>query len=314
MRHNKRFLLLITGLCAALAAILGLFVYAKRHLFVVLQPKGTIADSERSLIIFATVLSLFVVVPVLVGAFVIAWRYREDNPKAVHAPDWDGNKTLEALWWGIPCLIILVLAIVTWTSSHQLDPYKPITASKSPMTIQVVALQWRWLFIYPEQGIATVNYVRFPEQTPINFQITADAPMNSFWIPQLGGQVYAMSGMQTQLHLMANSTGHYQGSSANLSGSGFADMKFTAESVSDANFDAWVRQVKTSPSERLTPDTYQALAQPTREQKQLQYASTTPGLYDTVMEKYMAPSPAADDSSTPAGAMMQGMNHGTYSH
>ena len=165
--------------------------------------------------------------------------------KAKHAPDWEHNYIAEYCWWGVPIVIIVILAVTTWKSSHDLNPFKPIESEKKPLAIQVVALHWKWLFIYPEQGIATVNFVQFPEKTPINFEITSDAPMNSFWIPQLGGQIYAMPAMRSKLHLIANEIGSFRGVSANISGKGFAGMTFTAKSSSEEDFDAWVQSGKT---------------------------------------------------------------------
>lgn len=253
----------------------------------ILDPQGTIAAQERNLIILATVLGLLVVIPVFIMTFLIVWRYRE-HKGAKYTPDWDHNVIIESIWWGIPCLIILALSIITWNSSHQLDPFKPLDSAIRPLTVQVVALPWKWLFIYPEQGIATINYVQFPEQTPIRFEITADAPMNSFWIPKLGGQIYAMTGMSTQLHLMADKPGSYRGSSANLSGTGFADMNFTARSSSQPDFYDWVEKVKASPAAMDLP-TYNKISKPSQNTKPAYYSWSDPGLYDAIIQKYLGP-------------------------
>ena len=170
--------------------------YISSHNIAVLEPKGMIGLKERELIITASLLMLIVVIPVLVLAIVFGWKYREGRD-AKHTPDWEHNSIAECCWWGVPVVIIIILAVITWKTSHELNPFKPIQNGKKPIEIQAVALNWKWLFIYPEQQIATVNYVRFPDNTPINFEITADAPMNSFWIPQLGGQIYAMPAMRT---------------------------------------------------------------------------------------------------------------------
>jgi cytochrome o ubiquinol oxidase subunit 2 len=254
----------------------------------VLQPKGVIADREHDLMVTTILLSLIVVVPVFALTIFIAWKYRAANTQAEYKPEWDGSRKLEFTWWVIPSVIILVLSVIAWRSSHQLDPFKPLESATPPVTIQVVALQWKWLFIYPDQQIATVNYVQFPEKTPVNFVITADAPMNSFWIPSLGGQIYAMSGMSTKLHLMANETGVFDGSSANISGKGFAGMKFKAEAVSQDNFYGWMQSVKQS-SNVLNMDEYEKLAKPSENSLPSTYASVTSGLYDNVIMKYMAP-------------------------
>jgi len=257
----------------------------------VLNPAGSIAMQERHLLMITTVLSALVVVPVFILLAFIVWRYREENAHQKHVrytPDWDGNRLLESVWWGIPIVLIGIVMVLIWTSAHNLDPYKSITSGNKTMTIQVVALDWKWLFIYPDQHIASVNFVQMPLNTPVDFQITSDAPMNSFWIPQLGGQVYAMSGMQTHMHLIANKLGDYNGVSANISGEGFADMKFTARASSAADFSTWVQSVKKAGG-NLTTEQYARLAKPSTAPGILQYGTVSPNLYDTIIEKYMGP-------------------------
>lgn len=280
---KKRAAAVIIG--AVLLVLLTIFLFQLADA-PVLQPAGEIAEKQRNLLVFASILSLVVIVPVFILAFTIAWKYREGNTKATYKPNWAHSKRLEVIWWGIPILIIIVLAIVTWRSSHDLDPYRALEADNEPLQVQVVALQWRWLFIYPEQDIATINYVQFPENTPVEFTITADSPMNSFWIPKLGGQIYAMPGMSTKLHLIANQTGLYDGSSANLSGEGFAGMRFTAESTSRADFGAWVRSIHET-GEHLDFATYELLAKPTTDTSVTYFSSRDEALYDTVIHKYM---------------------------
>jgi cytochrome o ubiquinol oxidase subunit 2 len=270
----------------AVTALSLLFVY--NNSIAVLDPKGLIAHKERHLIIISTLLMLTVVIPVFVLAFVVAWKYRATNTKAKYDPDWDYNLIAESLWWGIPSIIIIVLSIIIWESSHDLDPFKPLDSSAKTMTIQVIALQWKWLFIYPEQNIATVNFVQFPQETPINFEITADAPMNSFWIPQLGGQIYAMPGMKTQLHLIANEVGNFRGSSANLSGKGFAGMQFMAKASSLADFHQWVDSLKQTASP-LTLDAYNKLAKPSENNPVASYLLKEKDLFDQIVLKFMMP-------------------------
>jgi cytochrome o ubiquinol oxidase subunit 2 len=284
MPKNLRYI--IPPVLVASAIALGVFLLSRHTTIDVLSPAGTIASQQRNLLVFATALMLLIVLPVFGLTFYIAWKYRAGNTKAAYHPEWDHNTKLETLWWGFPCAIILVLAVVAWNSSHALDPYKAIQSNQPPLTIQVVALQWKWLFIYPEQHIATVNYVQFPAGRPVNFEITADAPMNSFWIPRLGGQVYAMSGMNTQLHLMADKPGTYNGSSANLSGDGFADMKFTARSSTADDFATWTKRTQSSPN-NLSMDAYGTLALPSVIKTPAEYGSYEPALYDMVIMKYM---------------------------
>lgn len=253
--------------------------------WVVLNPKGIIALKEYRLIMFCTWMMLIVVVPVLIITVVFALRYRADNTKAKYNPDEDQNHVAEVIWWGVPFVIITILGIVTWKSCLELDPFKPLESETKPLKIQVVALQWKWLFIYPEQKIATVNFVQFPEQTPINFEVSADAPMNSFWIPQLGGQIYAMPGMVAKLHLMADEPGDYWGTSANISGKGFAGMRFSVKSSSETDFNAWVESVKHSNpaldyDQVLTPSEYVPAAF---------YKLPQENLFEQIVMKYMIP-------------------------
>lgn len=280
-------ILLITASIIAVLALLG--VYIANNFIPVLQPQGHIANRERHLIITCSALMLIVVIPVYIMAIVFARRYRKDNTKAKHMPDWEHNTLAEVCWWGTPLIIIGILSVIIWKSSHELNPFKPLESHKKPIVVQAVALQWKWLFIYPEEGIATVNWVQFPENTPINFQITADAPMNSFWIPALGGQIYAMPGMRAKLHLIADEPGQYRGLSANMSGAGFAGMTFTAKSCTASEFDAWVSSVQANGGV-LDMQTYNQLAEPSQYNSVQTYASSEPGLFEEVITKYMKPS------------------------
>jgi len=270
-----------------LVVVLGVVVhgYFSRHPMAILSPAGPIAQDERNLIYITMLLSLLVVVPVFVLLFVISYKYRAGRQQK-YTPEVDGNRAIETVWWTIPTLLIVVVSILNWTSSYALDPSRALRSKTAPLTIQVVALQWKWLFIYPEQHIATVNYVEFPTNTPIDFQITADAPMNSFWIPRLGGQIYAMPGMSTQLHLLADKVGDYQGSSANISGDGFAAMRFTATAVPDTSFKNWVNDAKQWPV-ALDRAQYKALAEPGISPNVLEYPLAEPSLYDEIVIKYM---------------------------
>ena len=283
-KRNRRLLI-----AALLAWVVGLVVwYVHDKNFQVLNPKGTIAVKEHNLLLITVLLSAIVVIPVFTLLFYISWKYRESNATASYKPEEDGNRALELLWWGIPGAIILALSIITWNSSHALDPRRPLVSHAKPLSVQVIALDWKWLFIYPEQGVASLNYLKIPVGRPVNFQITSDAPMNSFWIPQLGGQIYAMPGMSTRLHLQADQAGEYDGSSANLSGAGFAGMRFTASAGPQEDFDEWVRMAHTSDA-TLTKYTYADLSKPSTNNPVTTYSMIDPNLYSRVVNKYMTP-------------------------
>lgn len=283
-------------LLALVIVVLVIVAVASNQNIAVLSPKGMIAQQQHDLIVIAVVLCSIVVIPVFVLMLFIAWRYRADSARAAYTPDWAHSRIIEFVWWAVPCAIILVLGIVAWQSSHSLDPSKPLASAKKPLAIQVVALQWKWLFIYPEQRIATVNYLQLPVDTPVQFEITADAPMNSFWIPQLGGQIYAMAGMSTHLHLMANEAGDYMGSSANISGKGFAGMKFTAYARPAEAFARWARVQQRSPA-FLTANTYTQLARPSEDAPRTAYVVTEPELYNKIIMKYRSPGAPAPTES-----------------
>lgn len=295
MNSKVRFLLIV--LLAVTFISVASWYISTLHIDI-LNPKGLIAEKEYDLLVFTTLLGFVIVIPVFILAIAIAWRYREGNTKAKYTPNVSGNRIAETIWWGIPILLIAILSVVTWTSTHDLDPHKPLASNVKPVTIQVVALDWKWLFIYPEQKIASVNFVQIPIDTPINFVITADAPMNSFWIPQLGGQIYAMAGMTTKLHLNATEVGDYKGSSANISGEGFSGMKFIARASSQEEFNSWVNVVKSSP-EHLTDAGYAALAQPSIDTPVTYYAAAADSLYDTILMKYMMPHASSTEQEEP---------------
>ena len=274
-------------LLITIGVVVAILLYLFSIDIAVLEPSGMIGRKQFRLFLIATLLMLIVIVPVLVLTPYIYWKYRERNKSAKYAPDWDNSHLVEAIWWGIPLVIIIILSVITWKSCHELDPFKPIVTDKKPLRIQVVALQWKWLFIYPEQNIATVNFIQIPVDTPIAFEITADAPMNSFWIPKLGGQMYAMAGMKTQLHLIANEPGSFFGCSANISGEGFAGMTFTVQADSDSSFDGWVQKVQTS-STNLDLETYNDLAKPSSYTPVAYYVLGKPDLFEYIEMKPMS--------------------------
>lgn len=254
----------------------------------VLFPKGIIALEQRNLLFILQALMLIVMIPVYLFTFIFSWKYRYNNPDSDYDPDLVDNKYAEVAWWGVPFLITLIIAFLTWTKTEQLDPYKPIPSEKKPITIQVVALQWKWLFLYPEEKIATVNYLKIPEKTPIHFEITADAPMNSFWIPDLGGQIYAMPNMKTNLYLMADEPGEFKGYSANISGEGFSGMRFITQATTEEEYRQWVQSTKNSTS-NLNLEHYNQLAKPSENNPQATYQLQDNNLFNQIIMKYMHP-------------------------
>nr|WP_258002245.1 ubiquinol oxidase subunit II [Burkholderia sp. WAC0059] len=254
--------------------------------WVLFDPKGDIGVQEKNLILLALGLMLLVVIPVILLTLYFAWRYRSANTRATYAPTWAHSTAIEVVVWTIPCLIVIALAVLIWRSTHSLDPYRPIDSQERPVRVEVVALNWKWLFIYPDYSVASVNQLAIPVDTPIDFRITAESLMNSFFIPQLGSQVYAMSGMQTQLHLIADQPGVYLGRSSAFSGPGFSDMHFDTLATSRGAFDAWIAKAKRSPL-TLGEAAYQALRQPGIKAPVTVYSSVAPGLFDRVVDQYM---------------------------
>jgi len=260
---------------------------------VVMKPHGDIAVQQSQLIVTSTLLMLLIIVPVIALTLLFAWRYRQSNTQATYEPDWDHSTRLELVIWGAPLLIIIALGAITWISTHQLDPYRPlgrIDAQRAvpkdvkPLIVEVVALDWKWLFVYPEQGIATVNELAAPVDRPIEFRITSSNVMNAFYVPALAGMIYAMPGMETKLHAVINKAGTYDGISANYSGAGFSDMRFKFLGLADGEFDKWVAANK-SGSEKLTRAAYLQLEQPSKREPVRRYASVDDGLYGAIVNR-----------------------------
>jgi cytochrome o ubiquinol oxidase subunit 2 len=255
---------------------------------VMLFPKGQIALKERNLLFIIQALMLLVIIPVYILTFIFSWKYSAQNPKGKYDPDLVDSYLAECIWWGIPLVMTLIVASLTWVKTYELDPYKPIESTNKPITIQVVALQWKWLFIYPEEKVASINFIQFPKDTPIHFEITADAPMNSFWIPSLGSQIYAMPKMKTELYLMADEVGDFRGSSANISGEGFAGMHFITRASSEEDYQKWLKSAKQSPK-MLNLQAYDQLAAPSKDHPAEVYQLIADSLFDDIMMKYMHP-------------------------
>ena len=254
---------------------------------VLLSPAGDVARQQRNVLVASTGLMLLIILPVMALTVLFAWRYREANTASRYEPDWHHSTGLEVAIWSAPLAIVVALGALTWVSSHILDPYRPlgriaagrpVAAGTMPLRVEVVALDWKWLFVYPDLGIATVNELAAPVDTPIDFKITSSHMMNSFFIPALAGQIYAMPGMETRLHAVVNQPGDYTGFSANYTGAGFSDMKFTFRGLTDAEFKRWVAKVRARGG-ALDHAGYLRLEQPSARDPVRYYAIVTPGLY-----------------------------------
>jgi cytochrome o ubiquinol oxidase subunit 2 len=248
----------------------------------IFSPQGPIAHAERLILLDATAIMLVVVLPVIVVTIGFAWWFRAGNKRAVHRPDWSYSGQLEFLVWSVPALVVLFLGGIGWVSSHDLDPAKPIVSAEHPLEIQVVSLDWKWLFIYPEQGVASVNRLVVPAGVPVHFRLTSATVMNSFFVPQLGSQIYTMAGMATQLNLMADNPGTYPGLSAQFSGDGFSDMRFDVQAVPRADFKAWIAKAQ-SEGQVLDNNGYANLAQASSAVAPASYREVSPGLFDRIV-------------------------------
>ena len=286
MSNRLRFLAMLP-LCVALAACDA----------VVLNPSGDIAAQQRDLLVTSTVLMLLIIVPVMALTVVFAWRYRHTNRQARYEPDWNHSMLLELVIWSAPLLIIICLGALTWLGTHLLDPYRPLEriAPGQPvpkdaraLEVNVVALDWKWLFMYPQYGVASVNELAVPINQPISLRITASSVMNSLYIPELAGQIYAMAGMETRLHGVLNKVGTSQGFSANYSGAGFSGMRFTLRGLAPDDFDRWVASAR-SASATLTRDSYLVLEKPSENEPIRHYGAVDTQLYAAILGMCVRP-------------------------
>jgi cytochrome o ubiquinol oxidase subunit 2 len=252
-----------------------------------LDPQGPIASAERLLLVNSTAIMLVVVIPVIVATLAFAWWYRESNARATRSLDESYEGRVEFVVWSIPALTVILLGGVIWIGSHQLDPRTPIPAKSDPLRVDVVALDWKWLFIYPDHGVASVNQLVIPTETPVEFRLTSATVMNSFFVPQLGSQIYAMGGMITHLHLLADNPGEFPGFSAMFSGDGFSDMRFIAKAVPARDFNAWVEQARGTGS-ALDDAGYAALAKPSKAVPPATYRSVAPKLFERILDQTTA--------------------------
>jgi cytochrome o ubiquinol oxidase subunit 2 len=250
----------------------------------VLDPQGPIASAERLLLINSTAIMLVVVIPVIVATLAFAWWYRSSNTRATRSLDESYEGRVEFVVWSIPALTVILLGGVIWLGSHQLDPRAPIPGKADPLRVDVVALDWKWLFIYPDQGVAAVNQLVIPTGRPVEFRLTSATVMNSFFVPQLGSQIYAMGGMITHLHLLADNPGEFPGFSANFSGDGFSEMRFAVKSVPADDFNAWLAQARGTGS-ALDDAAYADLAKPSKAVPPVTYRSVEPKLFERIFDQ-----------------------------
>lgn len=287
-----------TALCGTAAMLAGCKLD-------VMFPSGDIAIRERDVIVMSTILTLLIVIPVMLATAFFAWWFRASNVDAKYDPEWHHSTQLEVVIWAAPLMIIVALGALTWISTHTLDPFRPLTqveanrpvpAGTKPLVVQAVALDWKWLFIYPEQGVAVVNELAAPVDTPIQFKITSASVMNTLWIPSLAGMIYAMPAMESQLHAVMNEPGEYDGLSGHYSGAGFSDMKFKFHSLSNEDFGKWVAKVKASQGGALGAQEYVALTQPSQREPVRYYRTVDAGLFDRILRLCAEPGATCTDN------------------
>lgn len=259
--------------------------------WVVMNPTGDVARQQAHLILWSTGLMLLIIIPVIALTILFAWKYRHTNEDAEYAPDWDHSTGLELVIWAAPLMIIIALGALTWISTHALDPYRPLARlakgqplakTDRPLEIQVVSLDWKWLFIYPEQGVATVNELVLPVNRQVRFRLTSSSVMNTFYVPTMAGMIYTMPGMETRLHAVMNKPGRFNGFSANYSGAGFSEMDFVVTATDDAGFAGWVNKARAA-GQRLDLAAYNQLERPSENVPPARYAGSAPQLFDRIL-------------------------------
>jgi len=262
----------------------------------VLDPQGPVASAERLILLNATAIMLVVVLPVIVLTLAFAWWYRASNARAAYRPDWSYSGRIEFVVWSIPTMVVILLAGVAWTGSHDLDPAHKLQSDVRPIRIEVVSLDWKWLFIYPDEQVAAVNQLVVPTGTPIEFMLTSATVMNSFFVPQLGSQIYTMPGMTTRLNLLAERPGDYPGFSSNFSGDGFSDMRFLVHAVPASEFQSWLARTRDEGS-ALDAAAYSQLARVGSNAQIQTYSSVDPNLFERIVQQStgLATSPHKED-------------------
>jgi cytochrome o ubiquinol oxidase subunit II len=263
----------------------------------VLNPQGPVGANEKIILIDATTIMLAVVIPVILCTLGFAWWFRAKNKRAQRRPDWEYSGRIEFVTWCIPALIVLFLSGIAWIGSHDLDPPKRLSSAVAPLEIEVISLDWKWLFIYPGERIAAVNELVIPVDTPVHFKLTSGSVMNSFFVPQLGSQIYTMAGMTTQLNLLASHEGTFNGISAQFSGDGFSDMRFDVRAVPAEEYQSWLASTRAGP-DRLDVQRYARLAEPSRDNQPATFGEVAAGLFESIVRNHGA----APNSSPPSDA------------
>jgi cytochrome o ubiquinol oxidase subunit II len=266
----------------------------------VLDPRGPVGIAERLVLLDSLAIMLAIVFPVILATIGFAWWFRASNTRAKYLPTWAFSGHLELIIWAIPTLVITFLGGIAWFGSHQLDPYRTLASTKSPIEIEVVSLDWKWLFIYPSEGIATVNQLVIPVGTPVHFKLTSSGVMNSFFVPQLGSQIYTMAGMTTQVSLEADEPGDYSGLSAQFSGAGFSDMHFNVKALPPSAYAKWIADTRAT-GRTLNKGTYDALARPSRNVRPMSYSGIDPALFTVIVHGTTQPSSSGQNPSPPKG-------------
>jgi len=288
---------------AGLLALLATIVSACNR--GILDPVGPVGHAEKTILINSTAIMLAIVIPTMVATVAIAWWFRRSNSKATYLPDWEYSGAVEMVVWGIPVMTILLLGGITWISSHDLEPSKPLVSAKPPLKVEVVSLDWKWLFIYPDQGIATVNQLVIPAGTPVSYRLTSATVWNVFFVPQFGTMIYTMPRMTTRLNLQADRQGVYEGISAHFSGDGFPGMQFKAQVLPADQFAMWAQGAH-GQGGALDPASFVELSKPSSYVKPMTYGSVAPGLFDAIVANRVAqlqlPQPAPPTEQAPAAS------------
>lgn len=256
----------------------------------ILDPVGPVAAQEKQLLINSTAIMLAIIIPTMIATVAFAFWFRRGNKKAVYRPDWEYSGAIELVVWAIPALTIMLLGGITWIGSHDLDPGKPLASKVQPLKVDVVSLDWKWLFIYPDQHIATVNQLVVPAGTPVSFRLTSATVWNVFWVPQMGTMIYTMPRMTTKLNLQADRRGVFQGRSAHFSGDGFPGMQFNVQSLPPDQFAMWA-QGASGQGPALDGRSYAELSKPSSYVKPMTYGAVAPGLFDAIVANRAPPNP-----------------------